>query len=297
MSRLMLFSVFFLLSFYSQGQSLQTAYEGGRTIQTTHLAPVVIKAGQASHALQIWENPSGWGYLEFYNNEGGGPLRAIYGNESRLNYTSPAHSFIGNIGINQPSPGAKLSFNNVNDGSDGPDGITWYSPSPLAYGIHRTPGTWVAPNYQQLRLSWDTGIILDPGKLYNKSYVEVRGSGLRVSSGNVGIGIEFPDDKLAVNGNIRAKEIRIENGNWPDFVFSKSYKLPTLLDTEEYIKINGHLPDVPSAKEVTANGIDLGNMNAILLKKIEELTLYLIEQNKQIIQLKSEVIELKSKPF
>lgn len=192
----------------------------------------------------------------------------------------------GNVGLGTSAPGAKLSFNNVNDGTDEPDGITWYSPSPLAYGIHRTTGSWIGPNYQQLKLSWETGIVLDPGSVYGKSYVDVQGAGLRVTSGNVGIGIISPTDKLAVNGNIRAKEIKVENANWPDYVFTKSYQLRSLQKIEKHIKEKGRLPGIPSAEEVKANGIDLGEMNAKLLQKIEELTLYLIEMRKELNELK-----------
>jgi hypothetical protein len=111
--------------------------------------------------------------------------------------------------------------------------------------------------------------------------------------GNLGIGISTPSEKLAVNGNIRAKEIKVENANWPDYVFSKSYPLPTLQETEEHIKEKGHLPGIPSASEVKTNGFDLGDMNAKLLQKIEELTLHLIEQNKNQKVLQDELRALK----
>jgi hypothetical protein len=96
-------------------------------------------------------------------------------------------------------------------------------------------------------------------------------------TGNLGVGIHNPLEKLAVNGKIRAHEIKVETANWPDYVFSTSYPLPTLLETEKHIKEKGHLPGIPSAEEVKANGINVGEMNAKLLQKIEELTLYLIE--------------------
>src|SRR5690349_14436898 len=75
----------------------------------------------------------------------------------------------GNVGIGTTSPGAKLSFNNVDDGSNGSDGITWYNTYPLDYGIYRTPGAWTSPNYQQLEIRFETGIILHPGTLYGRS--------------------------------------------------------------------------------------------------------------------------------
>ena len=103
-------------------------------------------------------------------------------------------------------------------------------------------------------------------------------------NGNVriGAGTSNPTKTLEVNGAIRSKEVLVEVANWSDFVFDKDYDLMTLKEVESYIKENGHLPDVPSAKEVKANGVEVGEMNAILLQKIEELTLYIIELEKKI---------------
>ncbi|SDN54403.1 hypothetical protein SAMN05421820_10853 [Pedobacter steynii] len=101
------------------------------------------------------------------------------------------------------------------------------------------------------------------------------------TGGNVGIGTLNPSAKLAVDGNIKAREVKVENTVWPDYVFEGSYQLPTLKETEHYIKENGHLPGIPSAADVKANGIELGDMNARLLKKIEEMTLLFIEEHKR----------------
>ena len=116
------------------------------------------------------------------------------------------------------------------------------------------------------------------------------------SSGNVGIGTSSTGShKLAVEGSIGAREIKVEAGTWSDFVFSNDYELRTLEEVEQHINKNGHLPEIPSEMEVTENGINLGEMNAKLLQKIEELTLYLIEQNKQNQIQQAEIEVLKSK--
>ena len=109
-------------------------------------------------------------------------------------------------------------------------------------------------------------------------------------SGNVGIGTKKPQAKLAVNGDILAKSIRVNTSStyWPDYVFEDGYNLMSLSDLESYIAKNKHLPGIPSASEIDAkNEVDLGEMNALLLEKVEELTRYIIELQKQIDELKN----------
>ena len=100
-------------------------------------------------------------------------------------------------------------------------------------------------------------------------------------SGNVGIGTTNPTQKLSVNGTVRAKEVIVDSG-WSDYVFDESYKLKALSETEAFIKAEKHLPGIPSAQDVAEHGISLGEMQAKLLAKIEELTLHQIEQQKQL---------------
>ena len=101
------------------------------------------------------------------------------------------------------------------------------------------------------------------------------------ASGNVGIGTTTPKETLSVNGNIRAKQVKVESANWPDYVFQKDYQLPSLQEVKAYIDQNQHLPEIPSEQEITKNGLNLGEMNKLLMKKVEELTLYLIEKDKE----------------
>lgn len=116
------------------------------------------------------------------------------------------------------------------------------------------------------------------------------------SNGKVGIGTAIPDEKLTVNGKIHAQEVRIDLSSpmtVPDYVFANDYKLKSLEEVEAYIKQNSHLPEIPSAKEIEKNGLMLAEMNMNLLKKIEELTLYSIDQNKKIEAQAKEIESLK----
>ncbi|BFM44210.1 hypothetical protein CFS9_28510 [Flavobacterium sp. CFS9] len=114
-----------------------------------------------------------------------------------------------------------------------------------------------------------------------------------LTDSNIGIGTSnFTDGaatyKLSVKGKIRAEEVKVYN-TWADYVFAPTYILPSLKEVENYIVKNGHLPNVPSAKEITEKGLELGEMSKIQQEKIEELTLYMIQQNKEIEELKSQV--------
>lgn len=112
-----------------------------------------------------------------------------------------------------------------------------------------------------------------------------QGQMVMLHNGNVGIGTSDPKGyKLAVNGTIRSKEVKVEASNWPDYVFKPTYKLPALSEVKIYIDKYQRLPEMPSDKEVEKNGIELGDMVKLQTKKIEELTLYLIEKDKQVQQ-------------
>ena len=107
---------------------------------------------------------------------------------------------------------------------------------------------------------------------------------LGINTNNIPTGYTF-----AVSGKIVAEEIKVQIASaWPDYVFHSGYKLPSLEEVEKHITEKGHLKEVPSFKEVKENGIELGEMNAKLLQKIEELTLYIIELNKRIRSLEEE---------
>lgn len=91
---------------------------------------------------------------------------------------------------------------------------------------------------------------------------------------------------LSSNGLLRARSIKVDTQVWPDYVFESGYKLMPLYEVEDFVNINGHLPKIPKREEIVNSGIDLGEINVILLEKIEELMLYTIQQQKEIDQLK-----------
>jgi hypothetical protein len=113
-------------------------------------------------------------------------------------------------------------------------------------------------------------------------------------------GSEILRSSLAVNGPIKAKSLTLSQAGWPDYVFDSTYRLSSLKEVEDYIRLNNHLPGIPSAREVVRDGVSVGETQAALLKKIEELTLYTIDQDKKMAaqedefkSLRQEILELK----
>ncbi|RFS23488.1 hypothetical protein DVR12_10770 [Chitinophaga silvatica] len=118
----------------------------------------------------------------------------------------------------------------------------------------------------------------DNNKIYKLPYTDVFGN---MAIGGTINSSETEKPKLSVNGPIIATRLRVIQTGWADFVFDPTYKLSDLAEVEAYINANGRLQNIPSADEVSRDGVDLGNMNKLLLQKVEELTLYLIQQKKE----------------
>ncbi len=120
---------------------------------------------------------------------------------------------------------------------------------------------------------------------YPNAYDSASGSEMVMSINNGSVGIATTDTKgykFAVNGSMMATSVTVKTyNNWPDYVFKRNYPLMPLSKLNTFIGENQHLPEVPSEKEFFDNGINLGDMNKLLLKKVEELTLYLIEKDKK----------------
>lgn len=139
-------------------------------------------------------------------------------------------------------------------------------------GILRFIGTDGAYKYNMYLASQNKFSISDAGGVDRFS----------IAGEKVYMGTGSPESELRVAGNVTAKKVKVTLTGWPDYVFAKEYKLPTIQELDQYIQKHKHLPDIPSAEEVTKEGIDLGEMNKKLLQKIEELTLHIIELNKRV---------------
>ncbi|MBN1462593.1 MAG: hypothetical protein JXQ69_01395 [Paludibacteraceae bacterium] len=185
----------------------------------------------------------------------------------------------GNVGIGTTTP---ISTLDVNGDIHTPENSSlWIG----GYGDEGGP---------RLRLHHSTNAYIDyVDHLYFRAGVDEVFT--MTASGKVGIGTVNPQNALDVNGTIHAKEVKVDLNGWADFVFEKNYNLPSLAEVNQFIEDNGHLPNIPSAQEVKENGVNLAEMQAKLLQKVEELTLYSIQQQKEIQSLKSELESLKNK--
>ena len=247
---------------------------------------------------------------------GGLKAQSLYWSMTGNNITSPFPINPYFIGTTSPYP-LEFKTNNVSRmfiGTDGNVGIGTATPRQMLHVVdgnilisrtaNRAPGSTNGS-----LLFGDTATSGDPFGEWGIEYVdsEDEGHGLNFwrpwnheygtmnnclflkDNGNIGIGTHDPQAKLAVNGEILAKSVRVNTGStyWPDYVFGKDYNLMSLRELEQYVNTHKHLPGIPSAQEVEEQGdVDLGAMNALLLEKVEELTRYVIDLQSQIDELK-----------
>jgi hypothetical protein len=243
---------------------------------------------------RLWDSGGGLdiGTLDLHYN-GNHTMRLVANGNSYLNG--------GNLGIGTSSPSSMLHLYNTNNTAS----INIQSAASHSL-LNLHPGG--SNNYSYINLGdgssygWQLGKDIDAGGIagVNGFYVYELTQGDHATrfainkGGNVGIGTSVPTEKLSVNGNIKAKKVIVSQTNWPDYVFDSSYSLIPLSEVQSFIAKNKHLPEIPSAKEVEKNGINVGDNQVLLLKKIEELTLYIIEQDKVVQHILTEQAKLKS---
>ncbi|MDN5215692.1 tail fiber protein [Fulvivirgaceae bacterium BMA12] len=192
----------------------------------------------------------------------------------------------GNIGIGTSSPQGKLQIQGVSgEQQQGQIHI-------VGNGLNGSGDAYVSfEEGAETNSKWSVGV-KDNDNAFSISYGLTMDTSpkliIKKVSGNVGIGTTTPDSKLTVMGNIHAREVKVTVNAGADFVFEDHYNLPSLELLEKYLRENKHLPEIAPAKEMEENGICLSAMNIKLLQKIEELTLYTINQEKKIKKLEME---------
>jgi hypothetical protein len=202
-------------------------------------------------------------------------------------YTATTTPRVG-IGTGTADPGFPLAVQ-----SSGPFHIKMYNPAATAY----TQLLITGDNHE-----YHIGMAGSGETAYgvaNKLFIyDTQADAIRMvvdPSGNVGIGTRSPQHKLVVNGTIGAKDVIVTNAITADYVFKPGYRLRPLSEVDAFIQTNGHLPEIPSEAEAKAQGINVGQMQAKLLAKIEELTLHLIRQEQENQDLKERMRKLESR--
>lgn len=223
------------------------------------------------------------------------------------NTSSASSYFAGNIGLGITQPVTKLHIN---------QGKAVITSSESTYGqlqvlnpldgeaaiVIGANGTGMVTSRTSYARQWQIGIGsynsgINNLVITNPTTVE---KGFVFSyEGKMGIGVNtFPAGesyRLYVEGGIRTRKVKVDQAVWSDYVFDSSYQLRPLQQVEAFIKTNKHLPEVPSAEEVKKEGTDVADTQALLLKKIEELTLYIIEQEKRLKSVEQELSDIKKK--
>ena len=229
--------------------------------------------GNSTYKLKFGVATSGAGAGDARIYTTGGTNRTILGsNATDILAITPT-----GVGVATITPSGKLHIEH--DGTDLNPHIRIHATglySRINWSTNTNANTWVAQSYLESATAADNYWRLEYGG----------GSRLHVAgNGNIGIGTSTPDNKLDVLGVIRANEVIVETG-WADYVFQDDYKLKPLSEVEAFIKENKHLPSVPSAAKIQDKGAHVAKLMTKMMEKIEELTLYSIEQKKEIDELK-----------
>lgn len=249
-------------------------------------------SNEYSNVKLIAWSASGSGYLQSKLDNYGGVFSWARASDNGDVELMRIDATTGNVGIGTTSPGQRLHIGNGNLQMDNGYEI-YFNDNGQIRSMDNNHRIMFRRADNKMELREFGNIVFSPGATGGVETAHV----IMFNSGDVGIGTATSEGyKLAVNGSAIFTSAKVKlRQNWPDYVFKRDYQLLSLAELEKFIQQHNHLPEIPSAEEVAKEGLDLGNNQAALLKKIEELTLYIIEQNKRIEKLESETKARKEK--
>ncbi|SEW01838.1 hypothetical protein [Chitinophaga arvensicola] len=280
------FIALFFTSIAAKSQTLQNVYDNGNTINGNNRPIFLNRSANNFHFGIQWQTNNANDFFIGLREIGDKNLHIFnYGVAADAITIKRDNSYVG-IGTMDPKYNLQVqktsSLPAIMIG-----GAYSQSPRLQIYGLDSDPQAWMGLGTDMNNGPYEHSIYfpsVTSGRLtigdYNGTSYNVRMSIL--NSGNVGIGTTNPQSKLAVAGTITAQRVKVTQTGWADYVFHNDYPLPPLSSVEKYVTTHQHLEGIPSAAEVEKEGIDVGEMNKKLLAKIEELTLYLIGQDKKI---------------
>ncbi len=203
-----------------------------------------------------------------------------------------ASGTVGYVGIGTTSPWARLSVDLNTALNNYPVAQFFNSQIVNGQSTYFTLGQSISTNNSFI-FEYDHNNTSSTRKLQIYAYESGGNQFTLLANGSIGIGTGNPGAyMLAVKGNVHVQQVNVDLTGWSDYVFNKNYHLSSLTEVKTYIDQNHHLPEIPSEQEIAKDGLNLGEMNKLLVKKVEELTLYLIELNKQVKEQQKEIEQL-----
>lgn len=203
-----------------------------------------------------------------------------------INYSTPSDSFSSSQGKAYIGDGAGSWWIAGTKGKDG-----------RGYNNIATNG-YVSDRWYRREIGKETWVLSSFVTENNAGYFKIFHADPQSTSAITNLKALFYIDPLGnteINGKLKTKQVTVTASGWADYVFSKDYKLKSLPEVETYINQNRHLPNIPSSENLQKSGVDLGELTKLQMEKIEELTLHLIQKDKEVKSLQSEIAQIKAK--